>query len=525
MNHLQVILNRFFPAAAEICNEILDFQPDLVMCLMHSGWLPLYAGIELWKHTQRAPFPPTIRVNLGREKFHRYDALETRPKVTSSFIGQFEEDHGEAFFLAWLDEQKHWQGELGELVQEAIGEITPDRILIVDDFVAEGATWMLALGLLSALYPTATVRFYNANIEFKGAFLEEWAERFHPQLLTSGLFPKGKSMPSSPDHRLASQMVVGTEDLDRESLRWKAIEPSDARLERLREYLPVSDWMVLPRFAERVVSDEIAAHASEYIPAPAMAKRWYPQFHPGVLILREIYRHGPLTVRQLSEHLGWSLAKARYQADRQIGRGYLVVQREERVNRVALSPQTDPEYRYSSDELDVYWVLPGRFLAGELPGHNLEGPEKERLLSRLSHLLDLGVTWFINVIYPYHDSLEDYRGELEQMAAERGTEVRYSSFQKPSWTLPRAKTIRSILDQIDRALENGHTIYLHDYHSSRVTEIVLGCYFVRHGKSGPDALRELERIREGTQHAWRRAPAMQNARRLVQRWADADPLQ
>jgi len=60
-----------------------------------------------------------------------------------------------------------------------------------------------------------------------------------------------------------------------------------------------------------------------------------------------------------------------------------------------------------------------------------------------------------------------------------------------------AGSIRSILDLIDQALEQGLVIYIQADHS-QVTETVLGCYFVRHGMGGPDALRELERVRQGS---------------------------
>jgi len=235
--------------------------------------------------------------------------------------------------------------------------------------------------------------------------------------------------------------------------------------------------------------------------------------------MRELYRHGPLTLREISEYLGWSLGKTRYQVDQQIGRGYLVLKRDGRVNRIDLSPMTKPEYDHSGAEFDTYWVRPGRLLAGELPGYNVEGLENDMLLSRLRWLLDSGITFFINMSSQRFDELDEYESDLMTLASERKKDIKYVRIRTPLWQLPRARAIRSILDLIDQALEQGHVIYVHDDHR-QVTEVVLGCYIVRHGLQGSDAIRELERVRQGSHDGWRRAPAKENARRLVRRWVD-----
>lgn len=100
MQDFQESLSHFFRAAAAICDEVLEFRPDLVMGLMHSASLPLYAGMELWKQTQDVPFPPTVKVNLGREKLSRHDEMEDRPGFAGTFIGDYEGLEGKAFFLA-----------------------------------------------------------------------------------------------------------------------------------------------------------------------------------------------------------------------------------------------------------------------------------------------------------------------------------------------------------------------------------------------------------------------------------------
>ena len=72
---------------------------------------------------------------------------------------------------------------------------------------------------------------------------------------------------------------------------------------------------------------------------------------------------------------------------------------------------------------------------------------------------------------------------------------------------------------MDRALEQGHTVYVHDTNRN-ITELVLDCYFVNRGMSGTEALKEMDRIRQDSQERWRRAPAKESARRLVRKVFD-----
>ncbi len=518
MTDFQTTLNRFFLAAADICNEILDFQPDVVIGLMHAGWLPLYAGRELWQRTQKAPFPPIVRANLGREKLKRFDDLENRPGVSTRFVGQYDSDESLAFFLAWLYDQTHWQEELRILIEESTGGISPKCILVVDEFISEGSTWLLTLGLLNLIYPQVRVRFYNANIEFKDAFLMEWINTQHPELLRTNLIsPNERLLTSHPSRDVATQMVLGIEDVDIESLYWKVIGPPHAGLTSLSEYLPVSTWMELPRFVEQAVSRKISACSSSYIPKPGMTKDRYPELKQGILVMREIYRRGPLTQKQIGEHLGWPIGKVRYHVDRQIGLGYLVKCLEKRVNRIALSPRTKPEYWHEHPQIDMYWVLPGRLLAGDSPGHSFTETSKEVLISNLRTLLDMGVTFFIDLCDRRSGCSDRYERDLTALASERKKDVLYFPVRIPPQQLPTAEIIQSVLDLIDQALEEGHIIYIHDNYV-QATETVLGCYFVQHGMEGSDALQELERLREGCRDSWRRAPAPERARSLVRNW-------
>ena len=55
-------------------------------------------------------------------------------------------------------------GVLREMVRETAGDASPERILVVDNIISEGSTWMLAAGLLELVFPEAAVRFYRMRL-------------------------------------------------------------------------------------------------------------------------------------------------------------------------------------------------------------------------------------------------------------------------------------------------------------------------------------------------------------------------
>jgi hypothetical protein len=67
-------LDILWDTAKRIVEQVLSFRPDVVGCLLHSGWAPLKAALMLWEATQLELFPAVVKTNLGREKFQSYRA-------------------------------------------------------------------------------------------------------------------------------------------------------------------------------------------------------------------------------------------------------------------------------------------------------------------------------------------------------------------------------------------------------------------------------------------------------------------
>jgi protein-tyrosine phosphatase len=76
----------------------------------------------------------------------------------------------------------------------------------------------------------------------------------------------------------------------------------------------------------------------------------------------------------------------------------------------------------------------------------------------------------------------------------------------------------SVLDEIDRALAAGHNVYLHCYAGLGRTGTVVGCFLVRHGLAGDEALRAIRELRRETAFPDSPSPQTEEQARMVRRW-------
>lgn len=162
-----------------------------------------------------------------------------------------------------------------------------------------------------------------------------------------------------------------------------------------------------------------------------------------------------------------------------------------------------------------YWVIPGRLLAGEYPGHE----DRARAVEKLRKVLDAGITHFLDLTAP-EDGLEPYEPLLREAAASDA--VVYSRRTIRDMGCPSDETMREILDEIDAALEGGRNVYVHCWGGIGRTGTVIGCHFVRRGHPGDAALAEVARL-YGTVSGKKRAlypdsPQTARQREFVRRW-------
>ena len=103
-----------------------------------------------------------------------------------------------------------------------------------------------------------------------------------------------------------------------------------------------------------------------------------------------------------------------------------------------------------------YWVVPGRFAAGEYPG----AWNPVETATRLKTLLDAGIDHFSDLTEP--GELLPYFVIAEEQALELGHTVEWERHPIVDASIPRSpEQMAAILDAIDDALGDNKTVYVH----------------------------------------------------------------
>ena len=134
---------------------------------------------------------------------------------------------------------------------------------------------------------------------------------------------------------------------------------------------------------------------------------------------------------------------------------------------------------------ESYWVTPGRFLAGQYPG----GFERDKVRLRMDKFLEAGLDTFLDLTNP--NELPPYESILNEQARLYEKNVRHLRFSITDFGLPSRNGMTATLDALDAAIHEGRNIYLHCWAGVGRTGTVVGCYLVRHGLSGQQALAQL----------------------------------
>jgi hypothetical protein len=272
------ILEPLWHLAQAACKDIEEFQPDLVIALAHSGWLPLRAVLTLWEETHRQPFPPFMLTNIGREKGERYFDF-TELLDLPMFQGVYAPTEVIVGWLAWLYEQRQMHDTLRQQIAGVLGpDVGPQRVLVVDDFVHEGSTWITTLGLLWLVFPTADSRFVSSAPQLpKAALGMLWVQQEHPEVfeaLRGRIEAEEKSDParSSDLEFYLGDVACGTEDVTRYSLEWRRISASSKCVQVLSDFLPAEQWLKMPMWVQNYVETYIRKQAhrppSSWPPCP-----------------------------------------------------------------------------------------------------------------------------------------------------------------------------------------------------------------------------------------------------------------
>lgn len=159
--------------------------------------------------------------------------------------------------------------------------------------------------------------------------------------------------------------------------------------------------------------------------------------------------------------------------------------------------------------LESYWVVPGQLLAGEHPAQF----DQEVTRRRLEALLEAGFDTFIDLTRP--NETFSYHTILPEEAKIHARKVVYQRFSIGDFGLPTPEQMNSLLDTLAEGLRAGRKIYLHCWGGIGRTGTTVGCYLVRQGKTGTEALEQLAAW-------WRNVPKSQYYPRSPETAAQAD---
>jgi len=165
-----------------------------------------------------------------------------------------------------------------------------------------------------------------------------------------------------------------------------------------------------------------------------------------------------------------------------------------------------------------YWVIQGKLLAGEYPGAHSAREAKERL----ARLVSIGVSAFIDLTYPGEFGIKPYELLLPESEGDAGLGLDYRRFSVGDMRVPTPEGMIRILDAIDDALDAGRTVYVHCYGGLGRTGTIVGCFLVRHGTGGREALSEIRRLRQDTPQSYLDSPQTPEQAEMILGWGDLD---
>jgi hypothetical protein len=162
-----------------------------------------------------------------------------------------------------------------------------------------------------------------------------------------------------------------------------------------------------------------------------------------------------------------------------------------------------------------YWVLADRLAAGEYPGSLSDA----MAAAKLYHLVDAGIDLFIDLTEV--GELEPYDHLLADNELQRGRIISHVRLPIRDMDVPSREEMSAILDTIDDAIAAGRSAYVHCWGGVGRTGTVVGCYLVRHGSTGAEALERVAALfAETPKSSYRKSPETRAQCRFVRDWIE-----
>jgi protein-tyrosine phosphatase len=135
-------------------------------------------------------------------------------------------------------------------------------------------------------------------------------------------------------------------------------------------------------------------------------------------------------------------------------------------------------------------------------------------------LVECGIDYFIDLTEEGEAGLKSYLPFLKEAAGKLGVSFIHKRWPVRDFSVPKREFLVQILNDLDQALTDEHRVYVHCYGGIGRTGTVVGCYLVRHGMNGGEALDQIAGWRKGTPDGRRSSPETEAQRRMVLHWRE-----
>lgn len=513
-------LEALYQLGKDICQEVEEQRPDIVIGLAHSGWTPVVVAQTLWTATHDRSFPPSMRTNIGQEKSAIYHARFGTDFPAFCF-GECSDNPGrKGHYLAWVAEQSAWLKTLQKQIK-AISPKTPDRILVVDDIFGGYRSGYATLALLEELYPEAKISMCAGQNDLTNNLVTGWLEEHAPALAQE--IRKIKSTITynqrykNPWQETLKPLITGTEDITADSLNWKFITYESPAVKAIADYvtaevaLSAPAWVqdiactyAMQRLKDEIKKDEVIEPEGDQ---DHLFPRWRLLIYPEERLAAKAWRQGGITNADVIQVYGSELS--------QIKKGLRTIRHKHEWMRhgekaaaiylpvdagdvwVNIYPPTETAPVPKIPVSGFAELLAGELWAGVYPSiyNNLESVF-------LKDLMQLGIDSFLDLT----NSKDFYRKcpydkTLVQISREMGKKVEIKKLSMPFRQSPTKSQVEQVLKHIQHELKARRRIFIHaGYNLDARTPLILACLLIERGHPPKKALTEVNTFWMKTLH-------------------------
>ena len=143
----------------------------------------------------------------------------------------------------------------------------------------------------------------------------------------------------------------------------------------------------------------------------------------------------------------------------------------------------------SRPHANCYWVEPDRLMAGEYPGAKSDSEAADKV----RRTIESGITFFLDLTEAGEHGLKPYKQFLPAVGL-NGLPVVHHRIAVQDVSVPEKAVMKEILQVMEKALTDGHIVYVHCWGGVGRTGTAVGCWLRRQGFSGKEALEQVTRF-------------------------------